>query len=229
MSLTIYEQGFKPSNIVKCPERKENVQNSDYGLGDGSLKTTEGGKMQKITTQNVDDDLLVLKKRRNKVTKSVEGKLLPSFLGKSKIKGTSMAENKKDVCPKNDIIKKHQSKISSNEKISCQPHKPTQEACKFADELYPFNKTLLYCANGFSMEYCSIDSDNKFSCTFPNMCERLNVHAVDRETGLIGVKGSFENQRELKSGIQKIIDRATMDGFKFVFIKCIGADRKSVV
>eukprot|EP00794_Sanderia_malayensis_P006130 gene6130-6835_t len=139
---------------------------------------------------------------------------------RQKVQSSKKPKHVENACPVNKITPKYKKNVLKEE-ITCLPHRPSAEACLFAEKLYPFNKTLLDCPQENSMEFCTINREEKVACIFPTSCERLIVTGINKDTGLYHTKGIYTNRKELEEGVTKIISEATLDGFNFVFIGCI--------
>lgn len=120
---------------------------------------------------------------------------------------------------------------------TCKPHKPTQESCKFAYELYNKNPVSRQCAlKQMTGDICHIKvlhkmkSQDSFlvhcnSSICSSMGEFINLFRVkilDAETGELKTEKEFETIKELERGLVGIIEKIIDEEFYFVFVQCWG-------
>lgn len=122
---------------------------------------------------------------------------------------------------------------------TCKPHRPTPDACKFADLLYSYDSSLSECkTNKESIEICSFDTETfqkrtllKAKCN-GRVCERLvgkierkfltfGVYIIDPEIGVLKSVRNFTSVSELETQFPRIALLTARNKFNFVFVKCL--------
>ncbi|XP_078380443.1 uncharacterized protein LOC144663392 [Oculina patagonica] len=133
---------------------------------------------------------------------------------------------------------------NKNSYATCKPHRPTLDACKFADSLYRYDPSLSECkTNKESVEICSFVTETfhkrtllKAKCN-RRVCERLvskierkfmtfGVYSIDPEDGVLKSVGNFTTISELETQLPRIALLSARNKFNFVFVKCFIVARK---
>lgn len=116
------------------------------------------------------------------------------------------------------------------EKISCVPHKPSDAACKFAQELYYRDDNLKSCGYTRKVEICKLSDSNKnrdnnlFHCSF-DACKKYKRDNVTIWAGVnngdeIESQGEFSDLEKLEAAISREAKRAKKEGTNFLFLEC---------
>lgn len=138
-----------------------------------------------------------------------------------------------DVCKKFFLTD-----ANENSYGTCKPHRPTPEACKFADSLYSYDPSLSQCKdNEDNVEICSLGIEvsqkrtllkakcNSRVCQrFVNKLERkfltFGVHSIDPEEGVLRSVRNFSSISELEHQLPRIALLTARNKFNFVFVNC---------
>lgn len=121
---------------------------------------------------------------------------------------------------------------------TCKPHRPTPDACKFAESLYRYDPSLSHCKdNKESAEICSLRIDVsqkkkllKAKCN-SQVCQRsvnklerkfltFGVHSIDPDEGVLSSVRNFSSVSELEHQLPRIALLAARNKFNFVFVNC---------
>ena len=169
-----------------------------------------------ITTQNVNKETFKIKKNSS------------SYLQEQTIR-----RKRSDVCPNSTLYTINQLKVPYG---ICQPHRPTQAACKLARQLYNENTVKRYCkVTQGTGDICHIEADRKGKvkkgsiivrcrntiCSDVNkFVNRFRVKIFDSQFGETKTVKKFETVEKLEKGLAVIIKNTTKNKFYFVFVLC---------
>ena len=138
-----------------------------------------------------------------------------------------------DVCKKFFLTDSNKNSYGT-----CKPHRPTPDACKFAESLYSYDPSLSHCKdNEESVEICSLGVEvsqkkkllkakcNSQVCQrFVNKLERkfitFGVHSIDPEEGVLRSVRNFSLVSELEHQLPRIALLTARNKFNFVFVNC---------
>eukprot|EP00795_Rhopilema_esculentum_P002167 gene2167-17757_t len=201
--------GDKPCG-VPCGKAKDSKLSSDRA----SVKTNSGeNSFSPVIVNDIDDSN---NESPSHTTISTVGKQLDR--AEVRYKFTELVSN--DDCPVYQLNNKYL-RHGSQQKVSCKPHRPSSEACVFAEKQYPFDPSLLKCKNSQTVEFCKFKRSGGISCIFPTMCKSIEVHGVDLGTGKIRIRGAFSSRKRLEKGLLKILHTTAESGLNFLFISCV--------
>ena len=136
-----------------------------------------------------------------------------------------------DVCKKFFLTDSNKNSYGT-----CKPHRPTPDACKFAESLYSYDPSLSHC-NEEHVEICflSIEVSRKrkqlkAKCNsqvchrFVNNVERkfltFGAHSIDPEEGVLSSVRNFSSVSELEHQLPRIALLSARNKFNFVFVNC---------
>ena len=169
-----------------------------------------------ITTQNVNKETFKIKKNSS------------SYLQEQTIRREQF-----DVCPNSTLYTINQLKVLYG---ICQPHRPTQAACRLARQLYNENTVKHYCkVTQGTGDICHIEADRKSKekkrsiivCCRNTVCSavdkfvnRFRVKILNPQSGETKTVKKFEAVETLEKGLAVIIKNTTKYRFYFIFVQC---------
>ena len=133
---------------------------------------------------------------------------------------------------------------------TCEPHKPTGDACKLAKAFYYYDPSLSECKrNKESSEICSFEAETvrkktvlKAKCD-ERVCKKLltddgrkskinsltfAVYTIDPEDGLLKSLRNFTRVSELETQLPRIALLTARHKFNFVFVKCFDVGQQTL-
>ena len=135
------------------------------------------------------------------------------------------------MCP---YLSLHNHELENITYGTCEPHRPTEQACELAGKLYSLNPELGKCKVVEPIgEVCRIQIQqppalfavvcNKMLCNESGGANgegNLKVYTLDPRDGELKLKQRFSTVRNLEKGLGNIIRETIRNKFYFLFIKC---------
>ena len=171
-----------------------------------TLTGTRNARKNFTVKLKVEDNVVSAKSNEVLITKpSIEGKTENSVL---------------PGCPDHRIISKKQQNVVEEQDLICKQRKASSVSCKFAADLFKFDKNLLECKNSTSSEFCTFDDEDEIHCNFPTFCSHIQVDGVNSKTGDYITLALFQNSKTAIQGLYDMIHKVFRSAFKFMFIGC---------
>ena len=140
-------------------------------------------------------------------------------------------EERSTMCP---YLSLHNHELENITYGTCEPHRPTEQACELAGKLYSLNPELGKCKVVEPIgEVCRIQIQqppalfavvcNKMLCNESGGANgegNLKVYTLDPRDGELKLKQRFSTVRNLEKGLGNIIRETIRNKFYFLFIKC---------
>lgn len=134
---------------------------------------------------------------------------------------------------------------------TCEPHKPTADACKLAETLYHYDPSLSECKRNQveDSEICTLGTEAvrkrtvlKAKCK-DRVCKRFQnegskfkrisltfgVYTIDPEDGYLKSERNFSKLSELETQLPRIAFLTMRNKFNFVFVKCFDDNNQTLI
>ena len=183
----------KSDSCVRDCERTVTTRNTVFTTQQTNVAVTDNEMNEIISTEALDEDFS---------EQSTEDNVLP------------------EECPRLRIQSKIRVGKFKGHRIACRPHRPSAEACKFAADLFKFDRSLLDCKDNKSWEFCKINAKAEVTCNFPKFCAIIQVDGVDPKTGSNATFGMFRTPEDAVVAIKNLVSNISQPSFQFLFLGC---------